>query len=52
MKKRITEFFKNEKGDMAEKTVMWVVILLVAIGAFALLGDQIVAAVEAVADAI
>lgn len=49
MKKRITEFFKNEKGDMAEKTVMWVVILLVAIGAFALLGDKIVEAVNNVA---
>ena len=47
--KKLTEFISNEEGDMAEKTVMWAVILLVAIGAFVLLGEKIVEAVNNVA---
>lgn len=42
-------FIRDERGDMAEKAVVWAVIILAAVGAFILLGDRIAEAVRNVA---
>ena len=49
---KIISFLRDEKGDMAEKAVVWALIILVAVGAFALLGGRIADAVTNVAGAI
>lgn len=43
---------RDERGDMAEKAVVMFLIILVAIGAFQLLGGNIAEVVRAVANAI
>ncbi len=48
----IKDFLGDRRGDMAEKAAVWAVIILVAIGAFVLLGDRIAQAVTNVASAI
>ena len=47
---RLLEFLKDQKGDMAEKAAVWALILIAAIGAFAILGGKIAAAVMDVAN--
>lgn len=49
---KLTEYLSNEEGDMAEKTLVWVAILVAAALAFMTIGDKIVAALEKVADKI
>jgi Flp pilus assembly pilin Flp len=49
MKEQVCRFLKDERGDMAEKAVVWVLIILAAVGAFALLGGRIAEAVMNVA---
>ena len=49
---QIKKFLQDKRGDMAEKAAVWAVIILVAIGAFALLGDRIVEAVKDIANAV
>jgi Flp pilus assembly pilin Flp len=49
---RLMKFVRNERGDMAEKAVVMFLIILVAIGAFQLLGAKIAEVVRAVASAI
>jgi hypothetical protein len=46
---QLHSFLADREGDMAEKAAVWAVILLVAIGAFMLLGKRIAALVTAVA---
>ncbi len=50
--KKLKEMMRDTRGDMAEKAVVWVLILLAAMGAFALLGGRIAEAVQRVANAI
>jgi hypothetical protein len=49
---RLKPIFRNERGDMAEKAVVMFLIILVAIGAFQLLGGKIAEVVRQVAGAI
>jgi hypothetical protein len=52
MFQRLKWILKDERGDMAEKAVVMFLIILVAIGAFQLLGGKIAEVVRAVANAI
>ena len=49
---RLVRIVRDERGDMAEKAVVMFLIILVAIGAFQLLGGKIADVVRAVASAI
>jgi Flp pilus assembly pilin Flp len=49
---KLRDFLQDTRGDMAEKAVVWVLIILAALGAFALLGGRIAEAVQNVANAI
>jgi hypothetical protein len=48
----LESIFRNDRGDMAEKAVVMFLIILVAIGAFQLLGGKIAEVVRQVAGAI
>jgi Flp pilus assembly pilin Flp len=52
MYRRVKSILRDERGDMAEKAVVMFLIILVAIGAFQLLGGNIAEVVRAVANAI
>jgi len=47
--RKVRFFIQDERGDMAEKAVVWAVIILAAVGAFILLGERIAEAVRNVA---
>ena len=50
--KTLMDYLGDEEGDMAEKTLVWVAILVAAALAFMAIGDKIVAALEQVANKI
>jgi len=49
---KINLFIKDERGDLVQQALIWVLVAIAAIGALSLVGADIVATLNRIADAL